>query len=159
MSDIFILNWNKSDILNSHFPFSQTHNVLCTLAEMTRRRKQYLSRTKSFDIAMKKKRVRDSIKKKKSKFDDIMLPEKADGTTGYHSSCYRLFCAVKQKQRKSLMILFNESRFSQFYFSPITAVEINQQACGKDASPGPQSNRVYKHSIMRYILVHNVIPK
>lgn len=41
-----------------------------------------------------KKQIRDSRKKRKSKFDDIYLPEKTNSSSGYHPSCYRYFTAV-----------------------------------------------------------------
>lgn len=39
-----------------------------------------------------KKVIRDTTKKRKSKFDSIVLPENADGIAGYHASCYKYFC-------------------------------------------------------------------
>lgn len=44
-----------------------------------------------------KKDVRDKTKKRKSKFDGIVLPEKVDGSAGYHSNCYRYFCCITKK--------------------------------------------------------------
>lgn len=32
--------------------------------------------------------------RKKSKFNDVVLPDQIDETTGYHSACYKAFCAV-----------------------------------------------------------------
>lgn len=52
----------------------------------------------SLQVCDGKKAIRDSVKKKKSKFDGIILPDEADGVAGYHASCYKLFCAVKTKQ-------------------------------------------------------------
>lgn len=46
-----------------------------------------------------KKELRDNAKKKKSKFDAIVLPEQVDGLAGYHASCYRYFCAVSKKAK------------------------------------------------------------
>lgn len=48
-----------------------------------------------------KKELRDTTKKKKSKYDVIVLPKKADGISGYHASCYRYFCSVSVKATKS----------------------------------------------------------
>lgn len=45
-----------------------------------------------------KKTIRDGIKTRVSKFDIIVLPEKIDKTSGYHPSCYRWFCAVREKK-------------------------------------------------------------
>lgn len=47
----------------------------------------------------KKKELRDNAKKRKSKFDVIVLPEKADGSAGYHATCYRYFCSLSGKAR------------------------------------------------------------
>lgn len=51
----------------------------------------------SIEKCREKKEVRDSIKKKKSKFDDITLPDVIDQTTGYHASCFKSYCAVHLK--------------------------------------------------------------
>lgn len=40
-------------------------------------------------IYHEKKEKRDKLKKKKSKYDDIVLPTQADGEVGYHAKCYR----------------------------------------------------------------------
>lgn len=39
------------------------------------------------------------MKKKSSKFDSIVLPDQIDGKSGYHPSCYRWFCAVREKKK------------------------------------------------------------
>lgn len=31
---------------------------------------------------------------RKSKYSNIILPDKIDGTTGYHPNCYESFCAI-----------------------------------------------------------------
>lgn len=49
-----------------------------------------------------KKTIRDQSKKKKSKYDTIVLPEIPDGTVGYHASCYRYYCSVKAKNSESV---------------------------------------------------------
>lgn len=36
-------------------------------------------------------------RQKRTKFSDIVLPEKPDGVCGYHTNCYRYFNAIKQK--------------------------------------------------------------
>lgn len=46
---------------------------------------------------VKKKELREKKKKKKSKYDIIVLPEKVDGISGYHASCYRYFCSIQEK--------------------------------------------------------------
>lgn len=50
-----------------------------------------------------KKEIRDKEKKRKSKFDDIILPEKADGNVGYHSSCYKSYCSIQSKKRDVML--------------------------------------------------------
>lgn len=32
--------------------------------------------------------------RKKSKFNDVVLPDQIDETTGYHSACYKSFCSL-----------------------------------------------------------------
>lgn len=51
----------------------------------------------SLEKCYQKKNIRDNIKKKKSKYDVIVLPEKADGVVGYHSSCYKSYCSIQSK--------------------------------------------------------------
>lgn len=48
-----------------------------------------------------KKEIRDKLKKKKSKFDAITLPDAIDQNTGYHSSCFRSYNAVHLKKTDS----------------------------------------------------------
>lgn len=45
-----------------------------------------------------KKSIRDRNKKKKSKFDAIVLPERSDGIVGYHPSCSRYYCSVRERK-------------------------------------------------------------
>lgn len=40
-----------------------------------------------------KKDIRSRLNRK-SKFSNIILPDEIDGTTGYHSGCYKSYCAV-----------------------------------------------------------------
>lgn len=66
----------------------------------------------SLRICREKKEYRDSNKKKKSKFDEIVLPPQTDGVTGYHSQCYRYFCcSVKKPQSETLFQLYFEPKF------------------------------------------------
>lgn len=51
---------------------------------------------KTIQTCRAKKEIRDQCKKKKSKFDDIELPEVIDDTTGYHPSCFRNFCSPSE---------------------------------------------------------------
>lgn len=44
-----------------------------------------------------KQLIRQQIQKKKSKYGDIVLPERPDGISGYHRTCYKLFTALKVK--------------------------------------------------------------
>lgn len=46
-----------------------------------------------------KKEIRQLELKRKSKFDVIKLPERPDGILGYHSSCYRYYCAIHSKNK------------------------------------------------------------
>lgn len=48
-----------------------------------------------------KKEIRDQTKKKKSKYDDIILPDVIDNTTGYHSSCFKSYCSISFKKTDS----------------------------------------------------------
>lgn len=54
---------------------------------------------KTLKTCRQKKLIRDGIKKKASKFDKIILPEEIDETTGYHPTCYKCFCAVREKNK------------------------------------------------------------
>lgn len=46
-----------------------------------------------------KKAIRDGMKTKASKFDSIVLPDRIDEISGYHSTCYKCFCAVNEKKK------------------------------------------------------------
>lgn len=48
-----------------------------------------------------KKELRERARKKKSKYDVIVLPGKVDGVSGYHASCYRYFCSISEKAKKA----------------------------------------------------------
>lgn len=66
-----------------------------------------------------KKAIRDKSKARKSKFDSIVLPTEPNGIDGYHASCYRYFCAVKAKDRKSISrrnSISNQSEINYNYF-------------------------------------------
>lgn len=46
------------------------------------------------------KRLRDETKKRKSKFDKIVLPTEPDGVSGYHPQCYKYFqSGIKKSPR------------------------------------------------------------
>lgn len=47
-----------------------------------------------------KKALRDRTKTKSSKFDEIILPFQVEETFGYHPSCYKSYCGVREKRRK-----------------------------------------------------------
>lgn len=50
-----------------------------------------------------KKEIRDSLKKRPSKFDTITLPLTIDGKVGYHTRCYRYFCSVKSSKQTDIV--------------------------------------------------------
>lgn len=51
-----------------------------------------------------RKESRDSTKRKKSKYDVIVLPKEVDGTAGYHATCYRYFCLIKTRDHESTKV-------------------------------------------------------
>lgn len=55
----------------------------------------------SLQTCRAKKEIRDTGKKKRSKYDDITLPDAIDATTGYHASCMRNFCSIRFKKTDS----------------------------------------------------------
>lgn len=55
----------------------------------------------SLQTCRTKKEIRDKEKKKRSKYDDITLPDAIDATTGYHASCMRNFCSIRFKKTDS----------------------------------------------------------
>lgn len=73
-----------------------------------------------------KKEIRDTTKKKSSKFDKIELPEIIDKTTGYHPSCYKSYCAVSFKKTdssSSLMSIGSErSEIDEISFAEFSVV-------------------------------------
>lgn len=38
----------------------------------------------------------------RTKYGNIKLPEKVDGFSGYHKSCYTYYTAIRDKQKKSI---------------------------------------------------------
>lgn len=56
---------------------------------------------KSIQTCRSKKELRDKEKKRKSKYDDVTLPDLIDQTTGYHASCFRNFTSVHLKKTDS----------------------------------------------------------
>lgn len=52
--------------------------------------------TDSIQICHDKKSIRDKKKKRKSKFDKIVLPTEVDESSGYHARCYKYFCSVNE---------------------------------------------------------------
>lgn len=58
---------------------------------------------KTIDVCRAKKQIRDTEKRRKSKFDEIMLPNLISNITGYHPSCYRSFCAINAKKANSII--------------------------------------------------------
>lgn len=59
---------------------------------------------KTLAVCNEKKLSRES-NKKKTKYSDIVLPEKADGLAGYHRVCYVNYTAVKSKSMHVLFII------------------------------------------------------
>lgn len=57
----------------------------------------------SINVCRAKKQIRDTAKTKKSKFDEIILPNVISNITGYHPSCYRSFCAITAKKANSIV--------------------------------------------------------
>lgn len=53
----------------------------------------------TLENCVKKKEIRMKTQIRASKFDKIILPEYADGTSGYHTRCYKYFCSIKEKKK------------------------------------------------------------
>lgn len=65
----------------------------------------------TLDKCWKIKQQRDETKKRKSKFDAIILPNDVDGVSGYHPKCYKYFQASvkkisQQTKNGTILILF-----------------------------------------------------
>lgn len=73
----------------------------CVLHTGSRLNEKVILFTKeTLEICKNKKEIRDQTKKKKSKFDNIVLPAVPDDISGYHSMCYRYFCAGVKNPKK-----------------------------------------------------------
>lgn len=53
--------------------------------------------------------IRDRQKKKKSIYDVIVLPDQINETTGYHPTCYKCFCGVREKKEIAVAIFGDET--------------------------------------------------
>lgn len=49
---------------------------------------------KKLQICIEKKAIRDSKKKKDSKYDQIVLPTQIDGVSGYHAKCFKYYRSI-----------------------------------------------------------------
>lgn len=59
----------------------------------------------TLQICLEKKEIRDQIRKRKSKYDIIFLPQEIDSTSGYHAECYRYFCSSVRLRPQETNIL------------------------------------------------------
>lgn len=58
------------------------------------------------EYCREKRNIRNQTKKRKPKFDDIVLPETPNGILGYHPTCYRYFTAGIKKPNAACKTLF-----------------------------------------------------
>lgn len=80
----------------------------------------------SIQTCREKKAIRDNRKKRKSKYDVIVLPDVIDQTTGYHPSCFRNYCSVtlvKTDSSSSLMSVGSENDLDEAIATTVSESE------------------------------------
>lgn len=91
---------------------------------------------KTVQTCRNKKEIRDHRKKKKSKFDDVILPSILNSTTGYHPSCFRSYCSITfQKTDSNYSQMSVESKSDVYEMN--TGNEINDAVTPESENESP----------------------
>lgn len=101
MNRIPIDKCSKILILHSCLIWLNNVDLKCVLHTGNDDAKIILFTRETLEKCWETKRLREETKKRKSKFDKIVLPTELDGVSGYHPQCYKYFQSGVKKASQS----------------------------------------------------------